>query len=84
MVTFFMAASLMSFVVLFVVAEHLMILKGGDAFENLSKCSLISGLTCAVCAIIGCVLLAVGLSKINDEVNTLGGNPDAILPLLSD
>ena len=69
MFLFFMSASLMLFVILFVIAEHLMILKGGDAFENMTKCSLISGLVCAISTTVGVVLLGVGLLKIHDDVS---------------
>ena len=69
MFLFFMAAALMFFVILFVVAEHLMILKGGESFDSLNKCSLASSLLCGICAIIACVLLSTGLSKIHPDVS---------------
>lgn len=70
MFMFFTAASLMAFVIMFVVAEHLMILKGGEAFESLNKCSLASSVLCSIVALIGCILLAVGVSGINEDFLT--------------
>lgn len=66
-VFFLTSGCLMFFVVVFVIAEHLMILKGGDAFDRLKRFSLGSGIVCAILCIISCVLLSVGLDQIDDE-----------------
>lgn len=66
-VLFLTSGCLMFFVVVFVIAEHLMILKGGDAFDKLQRFSLGSGIVSAILCIISCVLLSVGLDQIDDQ-----------------
>jgi len=64
---FYISAVLVFFIIMFLVDEHIMLQQGGDAYENLSKCSLVMGIVCSVSCAIGCILLAVGVSNIHED-----------------